>query len=213
MATSIKKATKRRINQRNSCFDTETFSRTRTQSNEIEFFSGKSKVPIKIGYVSDGSQLKNSFLSVYMKHRSVWPLKQGVVYIAKQIINEETNDDEVRMYQGRIVEKDRYSIVLFDPQTFLDTFLNPTPKEHAANTQKKLQGLVRSWNQANGSDSTMGQREQVGLHYTLGDHGWEDHKGMKYGSKLQLNLSTWSKTRNSNWESNAVCSPNDVMVS
>jgi hypothetical protein len=197
---------------KSNCFDSETFTKTRTQSNEIEFYSSKSKVPIKIGYVTEGSQLKNSFLAVYMKHRSVWPLKQGVIYIAKQITDDSSLDDDVRSYQNRINEKERYSIILFDPQTFLSTFLNPTPKEHATMTQKKTLALVKAWNQANGNDTAMGQREEVGYHYTLADHSWDNHKGLRYSSRLQMNLSTWAKTRNSNWEANAICSPNDIMV-
>ena len=106
-------------------FTDETFTSTLTKSNEIEFSSPNSMYPIKIGYVSNGSALQGSMLAVYLKHRPAWrALEQnGLVYIMKRIDNQdEDNPSSSSSIYRTSYERERYSIILIDTDTFLKIY-------------------------------------------------------------------------------------------
>jgi hypothetical protein len=128
-------------------FADETFTSTLTKSNEIEFTSPNSLHPIKIGYVSDGSSLQGSMLAVYLKHKAAWRAleKNGLVYIVKRLGNEEDNNPSATLY--RAYERERYTIILIDVDTFLKMF--KSPKAHANIIRSKTDSLVKQWNDLN----------------------------------------------------------------
>jgi len=195
-----------------SLFSNETFIRNHSKSNELEFHSSKKNFnPIRIGFVSHGSNLKNSLLSAYMKHRSAWNLRSGVVYIAKKMGNEDSGpqDETVKGYK-QSYEREKLSLILFDPETFLKLYAHPKP--HATMTMKKAQSLSKEWNVANGSNGMIGQRDDVNYSYPISHYAWKLKPGVEHRSQLDFNLSTWAKTLASNMETNATCVPNDVTL-
>jgi hypothetical protein len=191
-------------------FADETFTSTLTKSNEIEFTSPNSYHPIKIGYVSDGSALQGSMLAVYLKHRPAWRLleRNGLVYIVKRLGNEEDNNPSATLY--RAYERERYTIILVDVDTFIKMYSSPSA--HANIIKNKTNSLVKQWNSLNSKNSSMGQRAHVAFNFCVEKMDWNEHP-IQHRSAFHINLSTWAKTKKSNWESNASCSPSDVSVS
>jgi hypothetical protein len=85
-------------------------------------------------------------------------------------------------------------------------------KAHANIVKAKTDFLVKQWNDLNSKNATMGQRAHVAFNFNVDKIHWNEHP-IQHRSAFHINLSTWAKTKKSNWESNVTCSPSDVSVS
>jgi hypothetical protein len=149
-------------------------------------------------------------LAVYLKHRPAWRSleKNGLVYIVKRLGNEEDNNPSATLY--RAYERERYTIILIDVDTFLKMY--KSPKAHANIIGSKTECLVKQWNDLNSNNSSIGQRAHVAYNFNVEKIHWTEHP-IQHRSAFHINLSTWAKTKKSNWENDAICKPSDVSVS
>jgi len=190
-------------------FENQNVERATNFSKENTYLT-EDKSLIKMGFVSDGSLLSDPVMqSLFYKHRLVWNFARGVVYIARKIETKDmaSNDSSKPYYKA--FEKERYSIILMDVDTFLNTFSNL--KLHQAISSKKGLELESEWNSVN-SKSPPGKRVEITFKYIMNTHSWPNRRGAPHVSRMTFHMSTWTHTRKSNLEKNPVCKTRDIMV-
>ena len=177
---------------------------------EFEFKPPGSREPIVFGYVSEGSNLKHSFLNLYFKHRALWNFNKGIVFIAKKIVTEDNDNRKMSYRRYDNNRGDKWSVILFDVDTFLAMYRNGLAA-HSKHTLNKSQTLVQQWNDLNHNDDEMGERHEVGYEYVLDSLSFAKNR-IQHRSELVFSLSTWAKTQAENWESFPTAELHDIMV-
>lgn len=177
---------------------------------EINFFPSQGSEPIVCGFVSEGSNLKSPFLSLYYKHRGLWDFNGGIVFIAKKTVYDEPDNTRNLYYRSYDTNRDKWSVILFDAPTFLEMY-HTGLDQHSKRTAEKAKGLVDQWNTLNHNDDEIGERHEVGYEYRLKTLSFARNR-VRHKSELVLSLSTWFKTQFENWQANPTCNLHDVMV-